>query len=63
MKGFDDDVIGMAAGRQHGDEFGAVLALRADHRDIAGAGVGDEQQVLVGGKRDGVRAASRCARR
>src|SRR6185312_8377582 len=56
-KSLDRDVVGVAAGGEHGDE-GGFGALGAEDGDVAGVRVGDQQQVLVGGEGDGVGAGA-----
>lgn len=51
--GFDGNGVGGAAGGEDGEEGGALFALGADDGDVAGAGVGGEEEVLVGGEGKG----------
>jgi len=58
-EGLYDDVVGVAAGGEHGEErWGAVVALQADDGDVAGTGVDGEEQVFVFGEGDGVRVGA-----
>ncbi len=58
FEGFDDNVVGVAAGGEEGEEGGAVFALGAEDGDVGGGGVGDEEEVLVGREGEGVGAGA-----
>jgi hypothetical protein len=62
FEGEGDEVVGVPAGGEEGEEGGAVLGLGlglgTEDGYVGGSGVGDEEEVFVRGEGEGVRVGA-----